>query len=417
VNTVRFAERWASRFRTWLTRPRLNFYFAVFALALLGSLIYLESIPGTLDRADRAKGRDYLVFHLAGYIVARGEAHRLYDQDYYYQVQQTFVEITDFVPRQPWVYPPTVALLFSPLGTLPYEQAVVIWQLIQGVLFAISGVLLYRLLRPEGPWRLTAVLGYVAFYPLLNAIWNGQLAPVILLALVAGESLRQAGRPFAAGLVWSLLALKPQFFIGLGLWLLFTFNLRMILGIAVGGLVQLAVVVATLGPDMLLVAYPSAGRVVSRWYGLQSWAPDHQHALAGVLIRFLGGTYQHWATAFQLVLAGMAGWGVWRLRRRAPHLEIAGVVIFQLLLIPYVLTYDLSFLLLPITVLLAHSREQPALLTPTVVLFGGAALAPLYAFIGFSLMPLALLAAMFLLVRLAGADSEMRLAAPEGSQP
>lgn len=398
MDVLRASERSSQRFRAWLTRPRLAFFFAAFLLAQTGMFLYLESVPGMLDRAERVRGRDFLHFYLAGRLVAHGEEGRLYDQRYFLALQRSYVAESETVPWYPSVYPPTSALFFAPLGAQPYDRAVVLWWLIQLACFAAAGALLYHDLRPEPAWRSTAVLGFAAFYPLLNTFWNGQLSAVLLLVWVLALRLGKAGLPILAGLVFSLLALKPQLILAVGLWLLIRRDWKVILGVALGGLVQLALVVATLGVEVL-VSYLETSRVVGQWYRLMTMAPDHQHALTGILTSFFGPDFRTVAMAIQAALTVLAGWWLFRVTRTNSRLELAAAVPFILLAIPHLLTYDLVYLLIAVVSLLSSCRERPGLLAPAVLLYAAATLAPLYALIGFSLVPLVLFGELFVLSR------------------
>src|SRR6202030_1615200 len=118
---------------------------------------------GMHDRQGRIRGRDFLHFYLAGRIIAHGESHHLYDQSYFLALQRSLVEIDEKCPPYVSVYPPTVALLFSPLGALPYGRAILIWWPIQGVCLLVAGYLLFKVLDPPPSWRHTAWLGLIAF--------------------------------------------------------------------------------------------------------------------------------------------------------------------------------------------------------------------------------------------------------------
>jgi len=404
-------EKWSLRLRTGLTKSRLTFFFAAFLLAQSGLFLYLESVPGILDRTERLKGRDFLQYYLAGLLVVCGEADHLYDQRHFAMAQLEIVPPSEFVPPYPSIYPPTTALLFSPFATLPYEQAIVCWWLIQFACFTAAGVLLWWELRPPHGWRIPAFLGYAAFYPMLNTFWNGQLAALLLPLFLAGLHLRRAGWPVAAGLIWSLLALKPQLMVAVGLWLILRREGRALFGIAVGGVVQTTVVFLALGPGVLLAYFFAAREVMGDWYNRYTMAPDHQHAMAGILTTYFGATYRGVATVLHLGLAAVAGWWLLRIRRRLPELEFSAAVPFLLLTIPHLLTYDLVYLLVPVVALLVLSRTRPELLAPAVFLYAAATLAPLYAFLGFSLVPVVLLGVVYLLSR----SHEVPCLTPQGT--
>jgi hypothetical protein len=396
----------------WLTRDRLNFFCLGLLLAQLALFAGIESTSGVLDRLGRVRGRDFLHFYIAGRLVARGGAGRLYDQDHFLGVQQTIVEINDNSPPYLSVYPPTTALLFSPLGRLPYGTAVVLWWLTQAACFLVSGYLLLRQARLAPRWRLTACLALAAFSPVISTFWNGQLSAFLLLVFVGGLWLRRRERCWQAGCVLSLLALKPQLALGVGVWLLLRRDLRTGAGFCLGLLLQAGFVVTALGPAVL-ADYAGNGPALGRFAQLYSNTADHQHATAGILFDLLGWRYQTLCNLAHLAVAGCAGLLFWKfLRSRravagggegadAWRFEESALVLFSLLLAPHLLTYDLSLLLIPAVNLwiaqLGGDREEMPI---GVMLYLFATLCMLYLAIGFSLVPLALLWGLYRLARL-----------------
>ena len=120
-------QEWGDRWCRWLTRPKLTFFFVVFLLSQVTLFFALETTTGMLDRRGQVRGRDFLQFYIGGRIVASGEAHRLYDQELFHEIQLSLSEINDKCPRYFSTYPPMAALLFSSLGRLSYEQAICRW--------------------------------------------------------------------------------------------------------------------------------------------------------------------------------------------------------------------------------------------------------------------------------------------------
>ncbi len=394
---------WVQRLQTGLTRPRLMFFFSVFLLAQVGLFFYFESTQGILDRNERVKGRDFLQFYLAGYLVSHGQSDRLYDQDYFFATQRSFVEISEFVPRYPSVYPPMSALLFSPFAAVTYEQAIVIWWIFQLLCIILSGVLLYRQLRPDIDWKLTAILGFASFYPVLNTFWNGQLSALLLLVLLVGLALCEK-RPTLAGMVLSILALKPQLLVGVVLWLIIRRHWRVLFGICLGSLFQLAIIITVFDVKILL-AYLETSRVIAKLYPMLAISVDHQHALVGILAALFGAESRNWVICLHLVTIILAGWFLIRITRKHHALELAAGIPFVLLTIPHLLTYDLTYLLIPVAVLLHQIRTHPFYLIPATLMYASATLSPLYAFLGCSLVPLALLLSLYLLARYEGINS------------
>jgi hypothetical protein len=405
------------RLNRWLTREKLNFFCWGLFLAQLFLFAVVESTPGVLDRLGRLRGRDFMQFYIAGRLVAGGEVGRLYDQNHFVCIQQILAEINDQCPPYCSIYPPTVALLFSPLGRLPYGTAIVLWWLAQAACFLLAGWLLLREAGLAPPWRLTAAAVLAAFYPVICTFLNGQLAALLLLAFAGGLWLRRRDCCWQAGCVFSVLALKPQLAAGVALWLLLRRDWRTGGGFCLGLLLQAGLVAAALGPGVL-GDYVRNLPVLAGIPQLYPYQGDYQHATAGILINLLGARYRTFSTLVHLALVGWAGLLLWRVVRArlsaAPagaggedarygyRLEESAVVLFCLLLPPHLLIYDLSLLLIPVVNLWAAylgTREREEMSVGLVV-YLCATFSVVYLVIGFSLVPVVFLWGLHCLARL-----------------
>jgi hypothetical protein len=405
---------------TRVNRNKLDFFFGVFFLLQSILFLSLESTTGMLDRQGRVRGRDFLQFYMAGRIVAQGEAPRLYDQEYFLEVQQSLVDTNDKCPPYLSIYPPNVALLFSPLARLPYPSAILVWWSVQAACFLGAGCLLFRELNPPPGWRHTAWLGMLAFYPLINTFWNGQLAALFLLVLVIGLELRRRNRPILGGIILSLVALKPQFAAGVALWLVLRRDLRSLGGFGLGLLLQ-ALTVATLLTPSAFTAFAGATRLYTQHFSIQQFTPDHQHAVAGIIINLFGKAYSSWAMLTQLFVIIIAGTLLVRIDRpRHPEgglVEASAGVLFTLLSTPHLLTYDLTYILIPTTYLLSLQRSVRIDNINIIIylLYVTTTLTPLYSFSGFSIVPIVLLWALHALSSLS-ADPKSSLSSEESRE-
>jgi hypothetical protein len=398
------------RLAKWLSHSRVDLLLGTYFLAQLVAFLGLESTPGMLDRQGRVRGRDFLQFYVAGQIVARGEAHRLYDQQYFIQVQRSLLGADE--NREPYlsIYPANVALLFSPLSRLSYGNAILIWWLIQAACFLTAGCLLRRTLDPLPSWRHTAWLGLMSFFPVMSTFWFGQLAALLLLAWVAGLELCRIGRPFSGGCVLSLLAMKPQLAAGVLFWLVLRRDVRALGGLCLGVVLQAWVVAISLPPEVF-APFAAYKRLFAQNLVIYRFAPDLEHATAGILTDLLGEAYGRWAMLVHLTLAAGAASLLFRIVRKHHKdlglVESSAAVLFALLASPHLLTYDLTYLLIPLTYLLSGRRTacSPELPMPESLLYLCATLTPLYGLLGFSIVPIVLLGTLHSLTR----------AKPEGS--
>lgn len=386
----------------WISPSHLNFLFGTFLAVQIGLFLYFESTPGVTDRQDRIRGRDFLHFYLAGRLVAEKHTELLYQQENFIALQKSISPITEQNPPYISVYPPHSALLFSPLSTLPYPRAIECWWVVQLCCTLLAAYLLLKqlydsLYSPDGtaidskelsPWRFTAWLGIFAFYPVINTFWNGQLSALLFLCITVGLLLHQQQRYTLAGLALSLLSLKPQIALGIYLWLVIRGDWRTLLGVALGGLVQLGIVAGTLGQDVI-IQYVHNTKLASAWYAIYTMSPDHQHALAGILTTWFGNDFSRSAMIAQGILACVSGYFLWQLRRTP--FEYAAAIVFALNCAPHLLTYDLCYVLFAVGSLLALYQHENRLLHPIIILYGSAMVAPLYVITQVSLVPVAMM--------------------------
>jgi hypothetical protein len=405
------------RLKAMLPPHRLRWYLWALLLPHVLLFLYWETNPGVIDRQDKVRGRDFIAFYVYSDILLHGDRERLYDRGYFQEVQQGLASINEKRPPANPLYPPTTGILFFPLALMPYGMAIVVWWVLQAVWFALAFALLLHRLRPVPEWRGCAVLALAAFTPVNNTFWNGQLAALLLLIFVAGLDLHADGRPFPSGCVLSLLALKPQLAVGIGVWLLLRLDLRTLAGCVVGGAVQLGATALVLGTDIFHHYFASLPIYLNLAH-LEQITPDHQHSLAGILTNLVGAEYANAckliALGAALVCAAFLARLVWAGRRGTidGRIEQAAAVLFCVFASPHLHTYDAVLLLIPITLLLATGAQcewhggridnpstQPdgLAIPPTgattglaAILYVAGSVTFLYQAIGFSLLPAAI---------------------------
>jgi len=369
-----------------LTPPLLTRFFLLCLLLQFGAFLYVQATPGSYDRLGRVRGRDFLQFYAAGALVRDGRAEQLYDDEVFSETQAEVVYLPKEARYHP-LYPPAAALLAAPFALLPFTAAVCVWWICSVALFAAAARLLARQRPPEE--RPAVWLGLFAFQPVVMCFWDGQLSALWLLAVVGGLHWHRRGLHFAAGLVFSVLALKPQLALGLGFWLVLRRDFSTLAGLAVGTLLQQALALALLGPGVF-TAYVENIRVYADLQRMYHFDPSYQHALFGVLMNCLGGDYSAVWSAIHLLAVGLAAVFVFRIVRQSPDTPLEGAAAVLLLLVtpPHLLLYDLALLAVPINVL--AGRGSP-LRGWAALLYLAAMVAPVYRLTGFSIIPAVLL--------------------------
>jgi hypothetical protein len=370
-----------------LTRQRENwvvFFFALFALAVMllcspyyqGLLALTWSAeqgrvtPNITDEPKLPFGGDFLSEWVAGGIVRDGDRDRLYDPSYAYEVEHDPARVPfDFDKNALLLmfYPPAYYVLVTPFSFLPLQWAAMLWCALMAACLIAAAALAARTC-PERP-RAFAWCLFLAFlfFPLVHDLNTGQKATVWLLLFTGVFVLLRAGRPFTAGLIFGLVALKPPLAVVLGLAMLVKGQWRFVAGsgITVAGIIGLSF---ALGPEVFV-----------RFLHWSLHAPDLMLRQEFTLLDMEHSFYSFLALPLRehlspLVIKAVAGLLtlltlaiVWRLLRgpldfssERFSLQYAGLVLATVLVSPRLLTYDLTLVLLPVFLLARAVAQRPA---------------------------------------------------------
>lgn len=177
-----------------------NAAFAVLAL-VAGALLfsYIVASDGKLDPWRHALGRDFVNLWSAGHLLAEGRTLEVFDVTTFWPDERRL-----FDPRLPfhfWSYPPPALFLAAPFGRMEYVPALIAWTL--AGLVALAPALFAFLDRPLDRWL---VLLCPAVTVNIGLGQNGALTAALLLG---GLALMRR-RPGWAGMLFGLLAFKPQ---------------------------------------------------------------------------------------------------------------------------------------------------------------------------------------------------------------
>ena len=372
-------------------------------VALLTLTVWTMLLQQENNDSCRRKG-DFLQFYTAGVVANRGETDRLYDQPYFHQLQRSLT-----VDPMSSLYPPMIALVMSPLARLPYYDAVIVWWAIQTVCFLASGWMLYRMMTISRPWRIVAMLALATLVPVWAAVRMTHLSPLLLLILVGGIYLHRRGNRWWAGLVLSAMAIKPQFAVGLLLWMLLRRDLKTIAAMALGLLLQALVVSAAFGPSVCFTYLDAMPRLTGTARLAYRYSEILEQSFAGIANNLMWTHFDRGARVITMLLVHIAAasaaaillfrvvcasppWQRHEVPANARQYEYASAVLFVLLFPPYLLTYDLTLLAVPLVMLWSSPSWRTGIaLYATLTVTCSA----LYLGIGFSLTGVMALWALF----------------------
>jgi hypothetical protein len=211
----------ALRSGAFVTRGRI----AAWSVMLLGAfaiaLLFLAATShGINDYKGRPLGTDFSDIYAAGRYVDEGNATAPFNPPLQHAKEQAI--FGSATPFYGWHYPPFFLLIAAPLAHLAYVPALLVWQLSTLALYLGALALLLR----KGPapalvkdrlWLVVA-LAFPAVFVNLTHGHNGFLTA----ALLAGAIALLDERPLVSGVLFGLLAYKPQFAFMIPLVLVFT---------------------------------------------------------------------------------------------------------------------------------------------------------------------------------------------------
>jgi alpha-1,2-mannosyltransferase len=194
----------------FLTRQRLTVYPILLMVGFAVAIAWLVATAhGLNDYAGRPLGTDFSNVYAAGVATLKGDAIAPFDiLRQWRQEQAIFGQAT---PLYGWHYPPFFLLVAAPLARLPYPAALTLWQLSTLALYLWAlATLIRKSAMPQWvrDWRwVSLALGFSAVFVNLTHGHNGFLTA----ALFAGALSQLETCPLLAGVMFGLLAYKPQF--------------------------------------------------------------------------------------------------------------------------------------------------------------------------------------------------------------
>jgi hypothetical protein len=221
--------------------PALGSWLPAVFLAVTGVLALRNAVGVARFALNRALEGDFAQYYFFARIGIDHGWGSLYDLAVQHEEWRALAS-TFFYPA---VYTPMLAWFVAPLALLPFAPAYLLWNILLVAALLVTWWLTVppssRLIR-LGHLALAAALPGVAFGFLL-----GQVVIVVAAVISISWWLARHNRPVAAGLVLSLIALKPQLALVVPIALLVAGRRRLFLGWLAGSLVMFIAALATLG--------------------------------------------------------------------------------------------------------------------------------------------------------------------------
>jgi glycosyl transferase family 87 len=353
-------------------------YRALLFLATVGGLTQiLFLVDANFSRAKQFHESDYIMtFYVAGHLVAAGKESDLYPPpDATSFIGASFDKaahsLLDGLPEKTtaiYMYSPLVAWFFAPLSHAGPNGSLFLWHAISLIALALS----CKLLADSTGTQFRDGLFFCSLFgPVFITLWSGQLGFVFgLLPLSVGLLLLLKDRAILAGVVWSLLLLKPQYFPAVAFVALALFlrgNFRLALGLALGTSVFVAANLL-LFSSVLISNWLASHRLSDTLFThAQYGIPVHliTSLPADILLMFPASSRSalKWPIYFGALLLWLIGlWCSWKINagtwdsRTKISLTLSIGCVLSSLALPHLLYYDLC-ILIPAGFILASTNN------------------------------------------------------------
>jgi alpha-1,2-mannosyltransferase len=222
---------------------------------------------------------------------------------------------------QPFISPPPLAWLVTPLLLLPFSVALVIWTLL---LLAALCWTCYLLAPPGRIVKAAHLALLLGVFPVAFGVMVGQPGAWVAAAVATSWWLTRHDRPVWAGLALSLIILKPQMAFLIPICLLASGHARTFGAWLVATLLIGLVALALLGPDGL-----ARYRDVLAQTQTPAWDITRRYSISGPLGLGL------LLNVTQVVVVATALVAAWRHRQEGPEIPMAAGIVGSLLATPY----------------------------------------------------------------------------------
>jgi hypothetical protein len=286
-------------------------------------------------------GGDFVNLWTAARLTLQGHIATLFNYHDWNVAEMTLVP--GVTQMHEWSYPPHIIPFILPLGAMPYAAAYAVW--------VVATFALYAFALGRGRSDAAKLAAFLLVAPAsVDCILNGQNG-FWVAALLAGGLRLMDKRPYAAGALFGLLTLKPQFGLMLPVVLLAARQWKPVVSgaLVAAGLIGLSVALYGTGPwlNFFQVTLPHQSELLNF-----RWAGDIHHSFYAAMMpsiyvaaEWLGAPRAVCAALAVVFLAGAAA-AVFRASRPSvpPDLRDAVVLAAALVATPYGFTYDMTLI-------------------------------------------------------------------------
>jgi Glycosyltransferase family 87 len=341
-------------------------FLIVIALGIGWWVSLITELAGPITQSGH---HDFFAFYSAATLIHTGHPQSLYNATAITALERSiWPHPTGYAGYMPFLNPPSAAVILSPLASLSFGAARVVWLAIN-IALAIACALVLTSGR-DRRLQLLAVAAVLASFPAFQALVEGQWSFVMLLGSLGALVTARRQRDWLAGVLLVVLWLKPPLFLLVLVWLLVTRHWRIAAG-AVGAVIVLTLVTlpatgvsANLNYIQYLGGVTAAHATGSGAAGSTTWegALPNMEGLIGLAATLAGQVHALAVDILTGVMAiGLLAYFIWTTRlswlvRPLPLQVALAALCLGLLLDPHLYAQDCVLLVVLVAVVLAHMR-------------------------------------------------------------
>jgi hypothetical protein len=307
---------------------------------------YVPMMLKVYREATGSVGSDFLAFWGAGRLQLSGPAARVYDlvAEHGAQAASGTGQMVAFVNPPPYLF------LTAPLGVMPYAAAWIVWALAG---WAVWFLVASRVLPNSSLAGILAILAFPAAYLSASHAQNGFITGALLIGAVLTLRRSQA----LSGALFGLLVIKPHLALLVPFWLAAGRKWTAFAAAAASAALLCLASLLVFGLDTWR-AYPDSFAVSQTLMAQTSSEFFLRMSTPYALLRTLAGPWT--AAAGQAAITLTIGALACLYWRRAPSDEAAGAMLLSAtaLVSPYLFSYDLPFLAMPVFWLVGTAQRE-----------------------------------------------------------
>lgn len=191
----------------------LKLFVGLIITACLLSVFSLFITSGNYLLQHDPRAIDFLAFYTGGTLIAQDTSH-LYNLHSQQVLQNEFLPMTKKISLFiPFLNPPFTTLLFVPFKNVNIVTAYDIWLFINFLIVVIISYMFYKKLQTRWFYKILIIILVITFIPLLTTLLTGQLSLLLCVIVICSWLLLQKGQLFWSGFLFSLMLIKPHFFV------------------------------------------------------------------------------------------------------------------------------------------------------------------------------------------------------------